>query len=341
MVGHDSLALPLFVLALAHVPCGAAWALPGRGLSPHTAIHLASREPTTTPVRQPRSPRLVQLAAETAVQSPGSSPGPRSPYQGFDVRTIISYLWPERGATTAKVRVLGAVVLLFVAKVFVVRVPFIFKRCVDSLGAVGTAPLVPVGWMLVYGLSRAVYTLLQEARYLLFTPVGQNALRRFMRDAFEHVQLLDAAWLGSQSTGELSRVFARGVRGMNALLRLVIFNVIPTALEALLVISLLGHKYGPPFLLVSLLCVCSFIAWSLLIVERRVVLLSALNDEDNRIFSKFFNSLLNNEAVRVRLASAPALRPPPKRLGLTQTILTSTSSTTYFFTLALAKPPAS
>ena len=42
-------------------------------------------------------------------------------------------------------------------------------------------------------------------------PVGQGALRRFMRDAFAHMQLLDAGYLGSQSTGELSRVFARGV----------------------------------------------------------------------------------------------------------------------------------
>lgn len=67
----------------------------------------------------------------------------------------------------------------------------------------------------------------QELRYLTFTPVGQNALRRFMADAFAHVQSLDAAWLTQQSTGELSRVFARGVRGMSALLRLLLFNVLP------------------------------------------------------------------------------------------------------------------
>ena len=112
----------------------------------------------------------------------------------------------------------------------------------------------------------------QEARYLLFTPVAQSALRRFMRDAFNHMQMLDAGYLGSQSTGglspafsrgacelvhvhartcvwqlphactragELSRVFSRGVRGMEKLLRLLVFNVVPTALEAALAISLL------------------------------------------------------------------------------------------------------
>ena len=86
----------------------------------------------------------------------------------------------------------------------------------------------------------------QELRYLTFTPVGQNALRRFMADAFAHVQSLDAAWLTQQSTGELSRVFSRGVRGMNTLLRLMVFNVLPTAIEVALSVSLNGRDYTPP-----------------------------------------------------------------------------------------------
>jgi len=216
----------------------------------------------------------------------------------FGTRRLFSYLWPDTGSIAAKLRVLGALALLLVAKLFVVRVPFLFKRCIESLSA-GTSVLAPAGWMLAYGFARAVYTLLQEGRYLLFTPVGQNALRRFMRDAFEHVQNLDAGWLGSQSTGELSRVFARGVRGMNSLLRLLVFNVLPTALEAALVINLLGRRYGSSFLLASGVCVGAFVTWSLWVVEQRVVLLQQLNDKDNRIFTRFFNSLLNNEAVRL------------------------------------------
>ena len=277
-----ALALPSAQGWIAHAPRAAP---PRRQQLQHHALP----PPPLRPL--PRSARRGAAAAAASEQ--------RAEPAGFGARRLISYLWPSgRSAWRAKLRIVGALLLLLSAKVFVVRVPFIFKRCVDSLGAVGTAPLAPVGWMLAYGLSRAVYTWLQEARYVLFTPVGQSALRRFVRDAFEHVQLLDAGWLSSQSTGELSRVFARGVRGMNALLRLVVFNIVPTAIEAALVIQLLGRRYGPSFLLASLLCVSSFVAWSLLVVERRVALLVALNDNDNRIFSRFFNSLLNNEAVR-------------------------------------------
>ena len=195
----------------------------------------------------------------------------------------------------SKARVVLSLVCLFLAKMLIVRVPLLFKRCIDSLERRGH--FQPAKWMFLYAFSRAAYTILREVRYLLFT-VGQNALRRFMRDAFEHMQLLDAAYLGSQSTGELSRVFARGVRGMNALLRLLVFNVVPTALEAVLVIVLLGRRYGPSFLCASLAMITTFVAWSLFVVEKRVSLLVKLNDKDNRIFTKFFNALLNNEAVR-------------------------------------------
>ena len=103
-----------------------------------------------------------------------------------------------------------------------------------------------------------------------------------MSDAFEHMLSLDAGYLGSQSTGELSRVFSRGVRGMNNLLRLLVFNVLPTALEASLVIALLGRRYGPTFLIVSLITIAAFIGWSLWVVEQRVGLLVQLVEKDNR-----------------------------------------------------------
>ena len=88
------------------------------------------------------------------------------------------------------------------------------------------------------------------------------------------------------------------MRGMNALLRLLLFNVVPTALEAALAIAILGRRYGPPFLAASLVTVGSFVGWTWWVVERRVSLLSEINEVDNRLFSRFFNALMNSEAVR-------------------------------------------
>ena len=216
---------------------------------------------------------------------------------------LLNYLWPAGGARIfgvckAKAMVSLSLALLFAAKLFVVKVPFIFKRAIDAMTFGEGSPALAIRWMLVYGMSRGVYTLLQELRYLTFTPVGQNALRRFMADAFAHVQALDVAWLTQQSTGELSRVFARGVRGMNALLRLMLFNLLPTVLEAALVISILGRRYGRSYFVTAFLTVSCFVVFTLAIVQRRVKLLTGINEADNKIFTKFFNAIINNEAVR-------------------------------------------
>lgn len=256
---------------------------------------------------------LQPVAAADAAEEPRAGPAAavwrhaslrrrkRGLEREFGIRQLLGYLWPAGGPRVfgvckAKLMVSLSLALLFSAKMFVVKVPFIFKRAIDALTSGSTS--AAVGWMLLYGMSRGVYTLLQELRYLTFTPVGQNALRRFMADAFAHVQSLDAAWLTQQSTGELSRVFARGVRGMSALLRLLLFNVLPTFLEAALVMCILGRRYGQAYFWTAFVTVASFVAFTLAVVQRRVALLNDINEADNRIFTRFFNAMINNEAVR-------------------------------------------
>jgi len=179
------------------------------------------------PPLPPSSPlaRLTAAAraAKAAWRSPDAvsaallPPSERRVGLGF----ILSYLWPAGSEWDARLRVGASLGLLVVAKLFIVRVPFLFKRAIDALAGGGVGLRTGVAWMAAYGLARALYTFLQEGRYLLFAPVGQNALRRFTADAFAHVQGMDVLWLQRQSTAELSRVFARGMRGTNALLRLV------------------------------------------------------------------------------------------------------------------------
>ena len=309
-----------------HVPASLVWLLLGCCLRSADCWVEVPRIPHPTHTRRPAvAPSLARACAVPAgasrsseatplsvAPSPSTSDEERPRSLGF----IVGYLWPARHAWRAQLRVALSLLLLVVAKLFIVRVPFIFKRAIEALpgglpvGTAGVSPtgallppslLGPAAWMFVYGLSRAIYTLLQEGRYVLFTPVGQSALRCFMHDAFAHVQSLETLWLGTQSTGKLSRVFARGMRGMNTLLRLLIFNVLPTALEASLAIAILGRRYGGPFLWTSLTTVVCFVAWSLLVVQRRVRLLGRLNENDNELFATFFNALLCTEAVRVNV----------------------------------------
>ena len=48
--------------------------------------------------------------------------------------------------------------------------PFIFKRAIDTLTSGSTS--AAVGWMLLYGMSRGVYTLLQEPHISLYLTIS-------------------------------------------------------------------------------------------------------------------------------------------------------------------------
>jgi ABC-type transport system involved in Fe-S cluster assembly fused permease/ATPase subunit len=74
--------------------------------------------------------------------------------------------------------------------------------------------------------------------------------------------------------------------------------VLPTFLEATLVMSILGRRYGQAYFWTAFVTVASFVALTLAVVQRRVALLNDINEADNRIFTRFFNAMINNEAVR-------------------------------------------
>jgi len=247
-------------------------------------------------LRQP-APAPAPLQSDT-VSTAVLPPTERAVGLGF----ILSYLWPAGREWRARLRVGASLGLLVFAKLFIVRVPFFFKRAIDALGDGGLGLKAGLAWMVAYGLARAVNTFLEEGSYFFFAPVGQNALRRFTADAFAHVQGLDALWLQRQSTGELSRVFARGTKGMNSLLLLVVFSVGPVFLETALALGLLGRHYGGAFFTLTLGATAAVLFWSVFLVQRRVALTARINDNDNSIFNRFFNALLCNEAVRWPLA---------------------------------------
>jgi ABC transporter ATM len=217
-----------------------------------------------------------------------------------------------------RARVVLALGLLVGAKVLNIQVPFLFKRLADELeagqlpgtaggaggggggGGDAVAPparrrtleeawvAIPLAVLLSYGLARSTSGLFTELRNALFATVAQRAIRVVSRDVFRHLLRLDQQYHLSRPTGTMQRVMDRGSRSINFVLTALVFNVVPTALEAALVLQLLGRRYGTAFLAAAGLCVVSFVTWSLWVVENRVKMLQELNDNDNAIFTRFF-----------------------------------------------------
>src|SRR6201993_1195179 len=76
-------------------------------------------------------------------------PEARSSAEATLVGTLIHlwpYIWPSDRADL-KMRVMWSVVLLLVAKLATLAVPFTFKWAIDALSGKGSAPIDPSTWM--------------------------------------------------------------------------------------------------------------------------------------------------------------------------------------------------
>ena len=69
----------------------------------------------------------------------------------------------------------------------------------------------------------------------VFVRVAQRALRQLALETFRHIHALSMRYHITRKTGGLSRIIERGVKGVEFLLRFMLFSVGPLILELTLV----------------------------------------------------------------------------------------------------------
>ena len=215
------------------------------------------------------------------------------------LRALLPYLWP-RGQWEMKTRVVIAVLLLSAAKVATVAVPAVFGRAVDILDqpAGNTVLAVPLALLIGYGLLRVGQQAFAELRDFVFAKVGQRAIRRIALMVFRHLHSLALRFHLDRQTGGLSRVIERGIKGIDFLLRFMLFNILPTLLEITLVCAILWSLFGYIFSVITLITVVIYITFTLLFTEWRLKYRRAMNESDSEANTKAIDSLLNFETVK-------------------------------------------
>jgi len=228
-------------------------------------------------------------------------PGPRREGPRNDLKTIriiLPYLWPA-GAQALRTRVIGAMLLLVAAKIANVIVPIFYKHAVDALtGDPAKLIAVPVALLIAYGAARVLSQAFGELRDAVFTPVAQRAIRQAGLNTFRHLHRLSLRFHLERKTGGISRAIERGTKGIEFLLRFMLFNVLPTLLEILLVCGILWNLYGWIFALVTFATLVTYITWTTLITEWRIKFRRVMNDTDSEANTKAIDSLLNFETVK-------------------------------------------
>jgi len=214
------------------------------------------------------------------------------------IRTLLPYLWPK-DIPGLKARVVIAVGFLVLAKVTNVAVPIFYKKAVDSLTSTETAVIVvPVFLLLAYGAARVLAQSFGELRDAVFARVAQRAIRQAGLRTFQHLHRLSLRFHLDRKTGGISRAVERGTKGIEFLLRFMLFNVVPTLIEIFLVCGILWYLYGIAFAAVTFVTLAIYIAWTLIVTEWRLKYRRAMNESDNQAHTKAIDSLLNFETVK-------------------------------------------
>ena len=218
------------------------------------------------------------------------------------MRTVLSlapYLWPE-GNPGARVRVVIAMLFMLLSKVVTVTIPIIYGDVVDVLAPKdGRAMLaVPVALLIAYGLARIGGAGFGELRDALFASVQQRAVRLLALRTFKHLHAVSLRFHLDRQTGGMSRVIDRGVQGMQSVLRLAVFNVVPTALELIMVTVIIWRMFDWRYAVVTCVAVLAYVAYTTLLASRRGRYRRTMNDTDNDASTKALDSLLNYETVK-------------------------------------------
>ena len=219
------------------------------------------------------------------------------------VKRLVPYLW-TKGRWDLRVRVLLAMGFLILAKTIGVFVPFLFKDAVDILTgdvqptATVMAIAVPTGLIIGYGVARVLSLLFGELRDAVFVKVGQNALRNVALGTFRHLHKLSLRFHLERKTGGLSRVIERGTRGIDFLLRFMLFSILPTLLEIGLISSIFWINFGFLYALVTFTALLSYIFFTIFVTDWRLKFRREMNKQDTEANTKAIDSLLNFETVK-------------------------------------------
>ncbi len=229
---------------------------------------------------------------------PSSEPASR-PTALATVRGLLPYLWPRRDLRT-RLHVVAAIVLLVAAKVATVCVPLVYARAIDRLSHRDPTHMlaVPVGLILGYGLLRIASGGFGELRDAVFAPVKQRVIRVAAMQTFRHLHGLSLRFHLDRQTGGVTRAIERGTQAIELILRLGVFNIVPTLLETLMVTAVIWRLFDWRYALATLLTVVVYVGFTVAFTGWRIGIRRRMNEVESEASTKALDSLLNFETVK-------------------------------------------
>jgi len=267
------------------------------------------------------------VKAQQAGSSQDGIEGPPTLKALADLVRLVS----RSGAPQLRLRLTAAIGLTLAGKGLGVLAPLMLGAAVNRLAA-GQNAAVAVGWgfaafAIGWALVRFLSSAAPQASDVVFAPVRAAAQRRTAAEAFAHALGLSMDFHQTKRSGALSRTLDRGSRAVDFLLRILAFNLIPTALELLLAAFVLGGKYDWRFAAVAVVVVVIYTIATFAMSNWRLEHRRVMNAADSEAAGVSVDALLNYETVKAFGAEARAARTYDRALGdYTQAALKANTS---------------
>jgi len=209
---------------------------------------------------------------------------------------LFPYLWEY------KWRVMAALSFMVGAKLANVGVPILLKNLIDQMTPQPTGVqillVVPVALLIGYGLLRLSVSAFTELRELIFAKATQGAARTIALQTFQHLHELSLRFHLERQTGGMSRDIERGVRGIESLIAYSLYSIVPTLIEVLLVLSILGIQFDKWYAIITLCALGLYIYFTVTVTEWRTQFRKQVNELDSSAHTRAIDSLLNYETVK-------------------------------------------
>lgn len=229
----------------------------------------------------------------------GGTRGVDAPPTKYSLRLkeTIGYLWPY--LWDFKGRVILAVLALLAAKGATLLMPWALKNIIDGVDrSLQPEVILPLAFLVFYGLLRFGSVFFGELRDALFSRVTEHAMRQVGLRVFKHLHALELAFHLERQTGGVSRDIERGTSGISFLMRFLMFNIVPTLFEILMVAAIFTFAFSPWYALITVIAVGFYVLFTVLTTEWRNRFVREANQADSSTNTRAIDSLLNYETVK-------------------------------------------
>ena len=214
------------------------------------------------------------------------------------LRALMHYTAP-RGDNKIRVRIGAAFACLVAAKSSNMVTPLLYGAAVDLVngdsGFAMSALMFLVGG---YALARLGQQVFSEAKQYLFAKVAQRAVRGAALNAFRYLHKLSLQFHMDRQTGGMTRAIDRGAKGIEFLLTIAFFEVLPLFVEVAFVSIIMWHLFGGFYAGVTFLTVAAYVYFTIRVTEWRIRFRREMNTADEAAATRAVDSLLNYETVK-------------------------------------------